>query len=133
MQLIVPSLSQTIRDKAMTGLFFHVILLHMSIYFTVFMAMLTRDQLDHLCMLTALELTEEEKVALLPQLSAILDFVGQLDQCVLDDEGSDATPELVYQPTALSAEPNRTPDLLVNIRHHIVNSMPHLKTGLSKE
>ena len=95
--------------------------------------MLTRDQLDHLCMLTALELTEEEKIALLPQLSAILDFVGQLDQCVVDEQSEDLAADLVYQPTAFPAEQNRTSDLLVNIRHHIVNSMPQLKTGLSKE
>lgn len=48
--------------------------------------MLTREQLDHLCMLTALELPEEEKQLLLPQLSSLLDFVSQLDQCVLDNE-----------------------------------------------
>ncbi len=48
--------------------------------------MLTREQLDHLCMLTALQLPDAEKEMLLPQLSAILDFVGQLDQCVVDGQ-----------------------------------------------
>lgn len=46
--------------------------------------MFTREQLDHLCMLTALELTDAEKEVLLPQLSAIVDFVGQLDACIVD-------------------------------------------------
>ncbi len=41
--------------------------------------MITREQLDHLCMLTALEVTDAEKEAMMPQLSSILDFLGQLN------------------------------------------------------
>ncbi len=48
--------------------------------------MFTRADLDHLCMLTALELTDAEKEILLPQMATILSFVGQLDSCVLDDD-----------------------------------------------
>jgi len=93
--------------------------------------MLTREQLDHLCMLTALELPEEEKQLLLPQLSTLLDFVSQLDQCVLDNELGEET-SANHAPTALANEGSRRDELLTNIRHHIDNHMPHLKTGLVK-
>jgi|GEM_PF-4418530 len=91
--------------------------------------MLTRDQLDHLCMLTALELPDAEKELLLPQLSAILDLVGELDSCILD--GGEADLDIHGSATtALPVDAHRGPELLVNIRHEIVARMPHLKTGL---
>ena len=65
--------------------------------------MLTREQLDHLCMLTALQLPDAEKETLLPQLSAIIDFVGQLDQCVLDGQEGQLSVE-TYIPQALPNE-----------------------------
>lgn len=93
--------------------------------------MLTREQLDHLCMLTALELPDADKELLLPQLWAILDFVGQLEAYTLDDVSADKDMQ-GNATTALPVDEQRGPELLANIRHEIVNRMPHLKTGLVK-
>ena len=82
-------------------------------------------------MLTALQLPAAEKEALLPQLSAIIDFVGELDQCVLDGQEHQKGTE-TYIPQTLPNEGERRTQLLANIDHDIVNSMPQLKTGLVK-
>lgn len=82
-------------------------------------------------MLTALQLPDQEKELLLPQLSSLLDFVSQLDQCVLDNEIEEEI-ATTYAPIALPNEGNRRDELLINIRHEIDTTMPRLKTGLVK-
>jgi Asp-tRNA(Asn)/Glu-tRNA(Gln) amidotransferase C subunit len=114
------------------GLYFLMICVHMLIIiFILLLRMLTREQLDHLCMLTALEFTDAEKEQLLPQLSGILDLVGELNNVVVEDE-DDATANSSYTGNILPAQENRREDFLSNIRHHIVNHMPELKTGLGR-
>jgi hypothetical protein len=113
------------------GIVFSTIFIIHSSFFILHYSMFTRADLDHLCMLTALELTDVEKDVLLPQMATILAFVGQLDSCVLDDdllleEG------LGESAQSLSAEQNRWPELLANIKHAMINHMPQLKTSLAK-
>jgi hypothetical protein len=54
-----------------------------------------------------------------------------LDQCVLDGQEHQKGTE-TYIPQALPNEWERRTQLLANIDHDIVNSMPQLKTGLVK-
>ncbi len=65
--------------------------------------MITREQLDHLCMLTALELTDAEKDAMLPQLSSILDFVGKLNSFETQETSSGREDYSLTSTTALEA------------------------------
>lgn len=93
--------------------------------------MITREQLDHLCLLIALELPEEEKERLLPELSSILDFVGQLSNCPVDDAYEDDH-VVLWSMTQLPPQSWRTQEFLSNIRHHIKNNMPELQASTVK-
>ena len=65
--------------------------------------MFTRADLDHLCTLTALELTDAEKEVILPQMETILAFVSQLDNFTSSDvlwNEENSTPSI----TALSGD-----------------------------
>ena len=94
--------------------------------------MLTREQLDHLCMLTALNLSDEQKEVMLPEIASILEIIDQLDACVLDSDPGEDTWIFADLPIGLSEELLRRDEFIANIRHHIVHSMPELKTGLLK-
>jgi hypothetical protein len=66
-------------------------------------SMITREQLDHLCMLTALDLIDAEKDAMLPQLSNILDFVGQVNSFEIQETNTGSKEYRVPSTTALEA------------------------------
>jgi Asp-tRNA(Asn)/Glu-tRNA(Gln) amidotransferase C subunit len=82
-------------------------------------------------MLTALDFTDAEKELLLPQLSNILDFVGQLNNVIVEDN-HDMISQSNYTGNMLQTQENRREDFLNNIRHHVVDNMPELKTGLGR-
>ena len=55
------------------------------IYLCSIMSKITSQQLDHLAKLSRIQLTDEDREILLPQLEQILLFVGHLDEVDVSD------------------------------------------------
>lgn len=96
------------------------------------MTILSRELLDHLCMLTALKLDDEEKQVFLPQLEQIITFVWQLDQAKLDEQERDERGEQSPLGTLVAEDDHFCESFLDNIAHQQVDQMPVLRTGLKK-
>lgn len=80
----------------------------------------TREHLDHLCKLAALNLSDEQKAKFGPQLDSIVGMVSKLESLDL----SDVIPSSHIIGHANDSIESGEFDFLGNIRHPIVGQMP---------
>ena len=94
---------------------------------------ISAEQLDHLAMLSALNISDKEKEVLLPHLEQILWFVGQLENC--DIEGVEVSPSVHDDATLPCREGiedcGLREEFLANVQHPVHDGAIEIKSMLN--
>jgi len=96
------------------------------------MTHITHEDLEKLAKLSALNLSEEEKTKLLPQLENIIGFVWQLQECDVSLDWETSEDELVMKTNTGLKECISRESLLKNVSHPTDSGMIELETSTNQ-